>query len=67
MKKCLMGLLVFALMIGSAGAASVLLNPSTQTIDNSVVTTVELVINNLDADGAEFEQVNGGAGTVCRA
>ena len=51
MKKCLMGLLVFALMIGSAGATSVFLNPSTQTIGNSATTTVDLVISGNDATG----------------
>jgi hypothetical protein len=53
MKKCLMGLLVAVLFVAPAFGAAVYLNPSTQTIGNSVVTTVELVVSTIVAPGVD--------------
>lgn len=53
MKKCLMGLLVVALFAAPAMAVSVYLNPATQTIGNSVVTTVEMVVSGAVAPGVD--------------
>jgi len=53
MKKCLMGLLVAVLFAAPAFGAAVYLNPSTQNIGNSVVTTVELVITGIVSPGVD--------------
>lgn len=53
MKKCLMGLLVVALFVAPAMAASVYLNPATQSVGNSVVVTVELVISGVVSPGVD--------------
>jgi hypothetical protein len=53
MKKCLMGLLVVALFTAPALAASVYLNPVSQTVSNGGFTTVELVVTGITSPGVD--------------